>query len=281
MQPELIETFLDLIETRSFNRTAERLGITQSTVSARVAALEKKIDRKLFNRSRAGTELTTAGLRFEPHARDLRHAWTEALRSTRGAGDNALSIRMGLQMDLAGPQVGRWVTSFQTLLPETAFYIELDNSVQMCSDLQAGHMDFAVMFSPRPIPDLYFESIGEVRYLLVSSHSPSRADVTASSYIRGEFSPAFDKQHQKLFPELSTPTLSCGHSSSMSKLLLAVGGAGFVLEEVARDLVTNNGFHIVEKAPAILQTIYAASHLRYRHTRATRRLISVARNNLM
>ena len=40
MQIELLETFLDLAQTRSFNRTAERLGLTQSTVSSRVAALE-------------------------------------------------------------------------------------------------------------------------------------------------------------------------------------------------------------------------------------------------
>lgn len=40
MQIDLLETFLDLVESRSFHRTAERLSITQSTVSARVQALE-------------------------------------------------------------------------------------------------------------------------------------------------------------------------------------------------------------------------------------------------
>ena len=39
MQIELIDTFLDLCETRSFNRSAERLGITQSTVSGRIRSL--------------------------------------------------------------------------------------------------------------------------------------------------------------------------------------------------------------------------------------------------
>jgi DNA-binding transcriptional LysR family regulator len=39
MQTELLETFLDLCETRSFNRTADRLGVTQSTISGRVRAL--------------------------------------------------------------------------------------------------------------------------------------------------------------------------------------------------------------------------------------------------
>ena len=55
MQIDLVETFLDLCETRSFNRTAERLGLTQSTVSGRVKALEAALDVRLFTRSRAGT----------------------------------------------------------------------------------------------------------------------------------------------------------------------------------------------------------------------------------
>ncbi len=55
MQIEWIETFLDLLDTRSFNKSAERLNITQSTVSARINALETEIGKKLFSRSRAGT----------------------------------------------------------------------------------------------------------------------------------------------------------------------------------------------------------------------------------
>ena len=77
MQPDQIDTFLDLCETRSFNRSAERLGVSQSTVSGRVAALERYLGVVLLRRSRSGCDLTTEGLRFEPHARALRHAMTE------------------------------------------------------------------------------------------------------------------------------------------------------------------------------------------------------------
>ena len=42
MQIDLLDTFLDLLETRSFHRTAERLGVSQSTVSGRVRALEAR-----------------------------------------------------------------------------------------------------------------------------------------------------------------------------------------------------------------------------------------------
>ncbi len=280
MQPEYLETFLDLVETRSFNRTADRLGLTQSTVSARVAALEKKVGRRLFARSKAGTELTTAGLSFEPHARDLRHAWTEALRDLHDAGNVALSMRVGLQIDLAGPKIGDWVTSFRALLPETAFYVELDYSNQMCSDLLAGRLNLAVMYAPRAMPDLHFESVGELRYRLVSAHGPQRADIRPDDYIRGAFSLAFDKHHNRLLPDLSISLLSCGQSAAMVGLLTSLGGSGFVLEDDAQDLVRNHGFHLVEDVPPIPQTIYFAIHIRHRHEHAMRRLIAIVRDNL-
>ena len=67
MQIELLDTFLDLIETRNFNRTAERLGITQSTVSSRIRSLETLLDKQLFIRGKSGTEPTVAGIRCASH----------------------------------------------------------------------------------------------------------------------------------------------------------------------------------------------------------------------
>ena len=103
MQIELLDTFLDLIETRSFHRTAERLHITQSTVSGRVMALETAVGARLFTRSRAGTQLSTEGLKFESHARALRHAWTEARRAIEPS-PTAITLRIGIQNDLAAGQ---------------------------------------------------------------------------------------------------------------------------------------------------------------------------------
>ena len=200
MQIELIDTFLDLLETKSFNKTAERLAITQSTVSSRIAALEKHVGRKLLKRSRAGTELTTAGLQFEPHARSLRLAWSESLRAVQGAGNFAVSTRVGLQTDLAAADVGLWMREFQEMLPGSAFYLELDYSVQMCADLLRGALDIAVMYSPQYHPDLYFETVGEVRYVMVSTHATSLNEVTPDHYIRANFSRVLTENTNRVCP---------------------------------------------------------------------------------
>lgn len=279
MQIELIDTFIDLLETRSFNRTAERLGVTQSTVSARVAALEKLVGRKLFTRSRAGAELTTVGLKFEPHARGLRRGWSEALRAARSAGNAALSMRVGLQTDLAAANVGDWVAEFREVLPETAFYLELDYSTQMCADLVAGNLDFAVMYSPRPDPDLHFESVGEVRYRFVSTDGRRRCDLDPARYIRANYARAFDQQHQQLLPEFEEAPVSSGQNTAVTGLLTTLGGSAFVLDKTAQALVASGTCQHVEDVPDIMQSVYAAIHVRHRRSHVYRRLLAIVRRH--
>jgi LysR family transcriptional regulator, flagellar master operon regulator len=68
MDTEFARTFLMVAAAGSFVGAAERLHVTQSTVSARVRALEEQLNATLFVRSRAGAVLTDAGRRFQKHA---------------------------------------------------------------------------------------------------------------------------------------------------------------------------------------------------------------------
>lgn len=274
MQTDLLETFLDLIESRSFHRTADRLGLTQSTVSARVQTLEAALGARLFTRSRAGTDLTTEGLRFEPHARALRHGWTEARRAVAPSGTSAVTLRIGIQTDLAAGQIGDWVSAFRRALPKFAFYIEPDYSVQMCKDLDRGALDFAVLYSPQALPDLHFVTLGNISYRLISGHAATRADLQPDRYIRGAYSPAFDAAHRQALPEMSQALLASGQNAAVAGLLTALGGSGFVLDDTATAMIAAGGFHAVAEVAPIRQPVFAVMHQRHRtqplHRRLTR-----------
>ena len=264
MQIDLLDTFLDLAETRSYHRTAERLRVTQSTVSARVTALEQAVGSRLFDRSRAGTDLTPEGKRFEPHARALRHEWNEAKRRIQIPQGAAQLLRLGIQNDLAAVYLGAWVAEFRAALPETAFYIEPDYSNQMCADLLTGILDFAVMFSPKPHPDLHFDSVGDVTYRMISTEAAQLADVRPDRFVFAHFSPAFAEMHRQMTPELATSPVSVGQSGSVVSLLMAMGGSGYVLEKTAAALIVGGQFMAVGDAPPLRQPVYAALHIRHR-----------------
>lgn len=280
MQPEQIDTFLDLCETRSFNRSAERLGVTQSTVSGRVVALERVLGVRLFRRSRAGTELTTEGLRFEPHARALRHAWTEARAAARGADGQAMAIRLGLQNDLAMGDPGRWLQVLGALLPQAGLYIEADYSAQMCRDVQGGLLDLALLFTPHPSPDLHFESLGELTYRMIAPLDAGLdhlAQVTPDRYVMANLSPAFARTHAALLPHLSAPPLAAGQSATVQGLILTQRVAGFQEERIAARLVQEGQARLIAGAPALTQPIYAALHYRNRHRAVWRKLVKALR----
>ena len=275
MQIELLDTFLDLVETRSFHRTAERLSVTQSTVSARVQSLETTLGARLFTRSRAGTDLTTEGLRFEAHARLLRRDWNEACRSVAPSGESAMTMRLWIQNDLADAYIGDLIHDFRHVFPQTAFYIEPDYSSQMCQDLVTGAQDFAVMFTPKPHPDLHFVSLGDVVYRLISSDAQTRAQINPATYISGNFAPAFEQAHRAALPELVGAQLSVGQSTSLAALLQAMGGTGFVMAEKAAEMVASGRFAYISDVPALGQPVYAAMHLRNRVTKSRRKMTRI------
>ena len=68
METELARTFLTVVAAGNFVGAAERLHVTQSTVSARIHTLEEQLGCGLFVRNKAGTRLTAAGRQFQKHA---------------------------------------------------------------------------------------------------------------------------------------------------------------------------------------------------------------------
>ncbi|MDP5085968.1 MAG: LysR family transcriptional regulator [Yoonia sp.] len=275
MQIELIETFLDLCETKSFNQTADRLGVTQSTVSGRIKALEAVVGVRLFQRSRSGTALTTQGLRFEPHARSLRHDWTRALNATRDTALAGITMRIGLQHDLVGLGIKQLIEEFRGFLPNTTFLFEADYSSQMCSDLISGLQDIAVLYSPKVQPDLYFETLGEVHYVMVSSEATRLAQLDKDRYILANYSPAFAHAHAALLPEFTHVSLSIGQNAAMVDLLTSLSGSAYVLRHSAAALVQTGNYALVADAPEIAQPVFAGLNMRNRHRAAYRRLFAI------
>ncbi|MEZ5885836.1 MAG: LysR family transcriptional regulator [Paracoccaceae bacterium] len=279
MHIELIETFLDLCETRSFNRTAERLGVTQSTVSGRINALEQALGQKLFDRSRSGTQPTLQGLRFEPHARGLRHGWTEARHAVGDAGSRPATIRIGIQHDLVNAHFSDLIAAFRASLPDTAFFFEADYSAQMCADLTTGKEDLAILFSPRFHPDLYFETLGEVTYVMVSTEVERLAEVRRDTYILPHFSDAIPHAHAALHPTLVDASLSIGQNAAMVALLRSMGGTAYVMQGSVGDLTADRTCRLVVDAPPITQTVFAGVNQRFRHRPVHRRLLSCLRDH--
>jgi DNA-binding transcriptional LysR family regulator len=77
MRLEQLQAFLAVAETGSFQQAAGKCGVTQSTISRQIQALEADLGLPLFHRA-AQAKLTLGGERFFPHARKICQEWHNA-----------------------------------------------------------------------------------------------------------------------------------------------------------------------------------------------------------
>lgn len=74
MRIEQIKAFLAVNETGSFGQAGKQCGVTQSTISRQVQALEAHLGTTLFHRH-AQAKLTVGGEKLLPHARRICQEW--------------------------------------------------------------------------------------------------------------------------------------------------------------------------------------------------------------
>src|SRR5687767_4767355 len=94
---EILElvTFARVVEATSFTRAADKLGVSKSVVSTRLAALEARMGTRLLHRTTRKLTLTADGLELYPGCAQVAAAADEAQRSaTRGIGPRGL-LRVG------------------------------------------------------------------------------------------------------------------------------------------------------------------------------------------
>ncbi|MEX2408241.1 MAG: LysR family transcriptional regulator, partial [Rhodovibrionaceae bacterium] len=76
-----LQIFASVVETQSFSQTARRLGMTPSTVSKHIGALEERLGARLVNRTTRRISITENGLGFYDHCinvlQELQAAETE------------------------------------------------------------------------------------------------------------------------------------------------------------------------------------------------------------
>jgi LysR family transcriptional regulator, flagellar master operon regulator len=226
------------------------------------------------------TRAVTEGLMFAPHARSLRVGWAEALHAARQAGDSALTLRIGLQNDLAANHIGDWVNAFLAAFPGVSFYVEPDYSANMCAEIAGGSLDLALLFTPQPNPDLHFETIGEIAYRMVSTEAAG-----SPRSRRRPLHPAELLSRLRADPCAPPPAPRPGAGGRAGRTRpwrgFFSGSAGRPMSSTRRRArwppPVRRGR--CGDAPAITQTVFAAVHLRNRHRPTHRRIVRLLRSS--
>ena len=137
--------FLELSRQGKLIKAAARMQVDHTTVSRRVAVLEKKLDVRLFDKSPRGYQLTDAGLRLLPMAEKI-EAQSNHLYQDISGKDARLSgtVRVATPEALGSQVIARHVTEFRSEHPDIE--IELVAETRRMS-LSKREADIAINFA--------------------------------------------------------------------------------------------------------------------------------------
>jgi DNA-binding transcriptional LysR family regulator len=249
MNIEHMRTFLEVAATANFNRAAERLNVSQSTVSARIRALEQQLDRRLLVRARSGAELTAAGRQFQRHALTAVRAWQQARQQIALPDGLRTAFAIGIQVNLWERLIPVWLGWMRREAADVALRIEADYSDSLTRQLIDGLLDLGVMYVPRTTPGLVIEPLLDERLILVATEPRTVRQGWREDYVLVHWGDDFQAAHSQAFPDMLTPTIAVGLGAIGLRTILDNGGSGYFLESTVRHLIARRRLHRVANAP--------------------------------
>lgn len=255
MDIQLAKTFLEIVNAGSFVRAAERLNITQTTVSARVRALETHLGRRVFVRNKSGASLTVAGEQFLRYAPLVVQVWQRACQQVAIPSDRRALLALGGEVSLWNPLLLSWLLRMKSVVPDVALRAEVSVTDELMRQVASGVLDIAVMYRPQNLPGLKVEQLLKEKLVLVTTDEHGR--VNESDYVFVDWGPRFATRHEMSFPDLKSPGLFVDLGPLGLSYILKAGGAGYFRTRTVRPYLRTGQLRLVAGAPEFSYPVHA------------------------
>jgi DNA-binding transcriptional LysR family regulator len=149
MQIENFKIFADLVETKSFSKSAKLNGITQSAVSQQARAMERHFKTLLIDRSQKQFQLTREGQRVYDTAKEILHQYEKLLSELQEmkkviSGTIRISTIYSIGLHELPPYIKKYLHEF----PSVNVRVEYRRSNLVYEDILHNSVDFGLVAFP-------------------------------------------------------------------------------------------------------------------------------------
>jgi DNA-binding transcriptional LysR family regulator len=146
MDNQNLKAFITVAEIGSFSEAADRLYLTQSAISKRIALLEQQIGKRLFDRIARQVSLTEAGNELLPRARRILQEYENALQAINDlSGEASGTLRLAISHHLGLHRLPPILKQFAQQYPNVTLDIEFMDSEKAYEKILHGESEVAVI----------------------------------------------------------------------------------------------------------------------------------------
>lgn len=251
----LARTFLEVVESGNFFTAADRLHVTQSTISMRVKALEDELGRKLFVRHKSGTKLTVAGNQFRLYAELIVSTWERARQEIVLPAGIETVLSIGAESHLWDSFLVAWLREFRDEQKDVAVRAEVGDSAWLTRQLTEGLLDIAITYTPNVRSGVVVEPLYDEKLVLVS-HKPRGLLRWSPDYIYTDWGADIREAHSRAYPGGNRPSLTGSLGPLSIRLVLENGGSGYFPYGSVRGYIGRKKLFVVTGAPMFERKVY-------------------------
>jgi len=159
MDTRQLAAFCAVVERKSFSQAAERLGVTQPAVSLQVRSLEKRLGRKLLDRSGRRVEPTEAGAALYRSAQrilQLEEQLVDELHATDG-GEVGGTLHVGASTGPGSTVVPVLLCEFQRANPGVTVSLSISDTQSVVERVAERELELGVVGAARRHRGVVFE----------------------------------------------------------------------------------------------------------------------------
>lgn len=151
-----------LSEHRSFSKAADAAHVTQPTLSAGIAELEKILGARVVERARSGVILTAAGREAVGRAEAILAQADDLVQAVRAAGQPlAGRFRLGVIPTIAPFVLPKTLPVLRRDYPKLRLFLREDLTSRLVADLRTGALDAALIALPYDMSGLQWAHVSD------------------------------------------------------------------------------------------------------------------------
>ncbi len=247
-----LQTFLAIVETGSLVRASHKMNVTQSTVTARLKALEEDIGQVLLNRQKSGTTLTPAGTKFLRYAKIMTGIWRQAKFETgMPAGFDAVCA-FGCDTELWHSSGQQFFDSVTSNHKNIALSVQQGSSSELEEWLSAGVIDVVITFEAVARGNQTVHELSPEELVLYADRpgAPMKFD---PNYIFVDHGADFRQQHAQAYHDAYIARISFDSAIWALEHLLRSSGTAYLPRALAASYVDAGQLFEVQDAPVFFR----------------------------